>query len=49
MIEFATIPQRNLIADLCGQLGYDPDEYITPTLTKEDARGLIKELLDERG
>lgn len=48
-IDRATPNQCGFIYELCGDLGYDPDEYVTPTLTKKEASDLIRELIKERG
>lgn len=44
---FPTPAQFKLIRDLCTRLGYDPDDYLTPRLTKAQASDIIAEMLEE--
>jgi len=48
-MEFVTPEQEKTLRDLCSQLGYDPDDYLTDTLTKAQAGETIREMLEERG
>ena len=46
-MELATVSQRDYIKTLCDNLGYDPDEYLTIDLSKQQASKIITELKDE--